>query len=279
MELQRMRTGDIAELAPVLESEGGVIVEGFIPPAVIDRMNREFDPFVDKARGRTTGSPLYDVFHGSETVVMHGLLAKAPSFEEVLIQPLALAFAEAQFQGRCASIALASAEFRQVGPGSPAQRPHRDDGSWSYARDFPGPLMVSTLLALTPFTAETGATRVWPGSHLWPRDRAVQETDPLALALMAPGDAIFFRGDLFHGAGPNLTGQVRRRGIVTSYCLGWLRPVENSILNLPPAQARSFSPRTQALLGYALHDATASPTHRGGVLGFYENGDPAQLLV
>ena len=69
-------------LAPVLKSDGGVIVEGFIPPAVIDRMNREFDPFVDRAQGRTTGSPLYDVFHGSETVVMHGLLAKAPSFEE-----------------------------------------------------------------------------------------------------------------------------------------------------------------------------------------------------
>ena len=55
MELQRIRTHDVGALAWALESDGGVIVEGFIPPAVIDRMNREFDPFVDRSRGRTTG--------------------------------------------------------------------------------------------------------------------------------------------------------------------------------------------------------------------------------
>ena len=59
MELQRIRTRDIATLAPVLKSDGGVIVEGFIPCEVVDRMNQEFDPFVDQARGRTTGSLLY----------------------------------------------------------------------------------------------------------------------------------------------------------------------------------------------------------------------------
>ena len=56
MELQRIRTQDAGALAPALETDGGVIVEGFIPPAVINRMNREFDTFVDQARGRSTGS-------------------------------------------------------------------------------------------------------------------------------------------------------------------------------------------------------------------------------
>jgi hypothetical protein len=279
MELQRIRSRDMEELAPALESAGGVIVEEFLPTDAVARINRELDPHIEGARGRTTGSKLYDEFNGLGTVVMHGLLAKAPGFEAALIDPLALAFAEALLGARCAKIALASAEFREVGPGSPAQRPHRDDGSWSYAREMTGPLMVSVLLALTPFTAETGATRVWPGSHLWPRKRMVQDSDPFALALMAPGDAMFFRGDLLHGGGPNLTSAVRRRGVVTSYCLGWLRPVENSFLNIPPALARAFDRRTRDLLGYCLHDATTSTTHRGGILGCYENGDPAMLLA
>ncbi len=278
MNLQRIKARDASELDPALASDGGVIVEGFMPPTAVARLNAELDPFVDRAKGRSTGSKLYDAFQGADTITMQGLLAKAPSFEAVLTAPLALAFAESQLAGRCARIALASAEFREIGPGSAAQRPHRDDGSWSYAAGLPGPLMVSVLLALTPFTAETGATRVWPGSHLWPRDRLPAEGDPFVLAQMGPGDGLFFRGDLFHGGGPNLTADVRRRGIVTSYCLGWLRPVENSFLNLPPERAKAFGREARELMGYCLHDATTSPTHRGGVLGCYENGDPAALL-
>ena len=204
-------------------------------------MNREFDPFVDQAQGRSTGSPLYDVFHGNETVVMHGLLAKAPSFEEVLIQPLALAFAEVEFRGRYAGIAMASAEFRQVGPGfAGAAAPSRRRLLVLRPR-VSRPAHGFDLARLDALHRRDGGDAgCRPAAISGPGIVRCRVPDPFALALMAPGDAVFFRGDLFHGAGPNLTDHVRRRGIVTSYCLGWLRPVENSFLNLPPAQAESL---------------------------------------
>lgn len=61
-----------------------------------------------------------------------------------------------------------------------------------------------------------------------------------------------------------------------SYVVGWLRPVENSVLNVPPSVASGLPPKVQDLLGYAPHDGTAD---RGGLLGLYENGDPHQVLA
>src|SRR3546814_13713635 len=44
-----------------------------------------------------------------------------------------------------------------------------------------------------------------------------------------------------------------RRGIVISYCLGWLKPFELQWLVYPPQVARLFSPELAALVGYAQH--------------------------
>jgi hypothetical protein len=56
---------------------------------------------------------------------------------------------------------------------------------------------------------------------------------------------------------------------------GWLRPVENSLLNVSLDQARQLPERLQRLLGYALYDGTRD---NGGLVGLYENGDPTALL-
>ena len=44
-----------------------------------------------------------------------------------------------------------------------------------------------------------------------------------------------------------------RRGIIVSYCLGWLKPYENPWLAYPPEIARHFPPELAALSGYAQH--------------------------
>ena len=91
---------------------------------------------------------------------------------------------------------------------------------------------------------------------------------------MAPGDAVLFRGDLLHGGGEN-DSDGRRRALSISYCAGWLRPVENSFLNLPHATAAALPAKVQALIGYAAHDASDK---RGGMVGLFENGDPRLAL-
>src|SRR3546814_14878635 len=44
-----------------------------------------------------------------------------------------------------------------------------------------------------------------------------------------------------------------RRGIIISYCLGWLKPYENQWLAYPPALAKDFPADLAALAGYAQH--------------------------
>ena len=87
-------------------------------------------------------------------------------------------------------------------------------------------------------------------------------------AEMQPGDALLFLGSTLHGAGANLSSTVRQ-GFMFSYCLGWLRPYENQFLSYPPHIARTFAPRTAALIGYEQHKPN---------LGNYEGVCPSILL-
>jgi ectoine hydroxylase-related dioxygenase (phytanoyl-CoA dioxygenase family) len=104
---------------------------------------------------------------------------------------------------------------------------------------------------LVPFRAENGGTRLWPGSHLDQDVSVLSEQDAIVPAV-SPGDALIFLGSTLHGGGGNVGG-APRRGIVVSYCLGWLKPFELQWLVYPPQVARAFSPELAALVGYAQH--------------------------
>ena len=60
-----------------------------------------------------------------------------------------------------------------------------------------------------------------------------------------------------------------RRGVIISYCLGWLKPFENQWLVYPPDVARWFDPELAALVGYCQHRPN---------LGNYEGQCPSVLL-
>jgi hypothetical protein len=96
--------------------------------------------------------------------------------------------------------------------------PQQAHAQAAYHRDLPyqhfvssRPLAISALFCLDPFRPETGATTMLPGSHrleTFPSDR-------LAAALETPvvadrGDVIVFDSMLFHRAGANRSGRVRR---------------------------------------------------------------------
>jgi ectoine hydroxylase-related dioxygenase (phytanoyl-CoA dioxygenase family) len=161
------------------------------------------------------------------------------------------------------------------GPGAEAQWPHRDEDVWPH---FPRPhteIQVASLLALVPFRAENGATRVVPGSHRWPRDRQ-PEPHEIAVAELPAGGAVIYSGSTIHFAGANSTAAEWRRGAHVSFTLGWLRTEENNSLAVPPEVARTLSPEAQALLGYAVHDAIDDG---GGYLGMVRMRDPMELLA
>lgn len=52
-------------------------------------------------------------------------------------------------------------------------------------------------------------------------------------------------------------------------CKSYLRPEENHTLEVPPEQARRFTPQVQRLLGYGISQPA---------VGFYKYKDPMQVL-
>jgi ectoine hydroxylase-related dioxygenase (phytanoyl-CoA dioxygenase family) len=167
----------------------------------------------------------------------------------------------------CDTIQLNLTQALSLHPGAPPQLPHRDQDMWG-GTTGKMEYLVNVMWPFTRYTAENGATVVWPNSH---GRRALDPEPPvggLPVELEA-GSALIFLGSTLHGAGANLSNEVRR-GAIVSYCLGWLKPNENQWLAYPPAIARSFSPELAALVGYAQHRPN---------LGNFEGQCPSVLLA
>jgi ectoine hydroxylase-related dioxygenase (phytanoyl-CoA dioxygenase family) len=148
------------------------------------------------------------------------------------------------------------------------------------------------MVPLENFTAETGATQVILGSHLWPEagyidpkdveDRLSDgrgwnkyhspaiDPDDVTVVDAPLGSMVVFDGDVLHGGGANSSDGIVRKSILFGYCLGWLRGETNQQLMWPPEIARNFPREVQELIGYS---------SEGGILGCIQLGqDPIVLL-
>ena len=259
-----------------IHSIGGVIVDQLYDAEQVSRLNQDMDTYIKQnlqAGKPHSGSPQYDRFLGAQTIRLQGLINKSEEAARWIGDPALVRWANESLAPLATSILLNAAELIQIGPGEPAQYLHRDSDSWPTAAIQEDPFVVNSLVALDEFTLENGATWVVPGSWAWPRDRRAEENEYVR-AEMSPGDSLLFRGDILHRGGANLTDKPRR-GISITYCAGWLRPVENSVFNIPIEKVRSLPQQMQELLGFHAYDGSA---HNGGMLGLYENGNPDVLL-
>ena len=119
----------------------------------------------------------------------------------------------------------------EIGAGEHAQPLHPDDAIYPWPRPHPE-LVVNVMWPLEDFTEANGATRVVPGSHRWVDEIPTADTPTRAVEMPA-GAALLYLGSLWHGGGANRTAQARL-GVVLHYSAGWLRPVENHVLAVPP---------------------------------------------
>ncbi|MBI3438403.1 MAG: phytanoyl-CoA dioxygenase family protein, partial [Proteobacteria bacterium] len=177
-----------------------------------------------------------------------------------------LAIAEALLKPNCDCIQLNLTQGVRVHGQERPQAPHRDEEMWPW--DTQGRhWLLNVMWAVSDFTAENGATRLWKGSHRGELDR---NADPAASVpgVMKRGSALLFLGSLTHGAGQNLTA-LPRTGIIVSYCLGWLKTYENQFLAYPREVAASFPEDLQRLIGYRMHRPN---------LGGWEGQDPIEYL-
>ncbi len=230
--------------AAMLARNGWCVFGRAVDPTQIARIETDLDP-------RFAATPLCQgAFYGERTKRFGSLLTRSPAIERLAMHPLVLEIVEQMLLPWCERIALNLTQAIEIHPGALPQLPHRDQDMWQGPK---GALeyLVNVMWPLTTFTRENGGTRLWTGSQ-FDQDVPVLAEEDSIVPTMAPGDALIFLGSTLHGGGGNASA-APRRGIVISYCLGWLKPFELQWLVYPPQVARHFSPELAALVGYAQH--------------------------
>ena len=273
------RSDDPDQICAALHEHGAVIIEDFLDEAAVAALNSEVGPLVDAddPSSREFINPFIADFFGTRVKHLTGLATHSRTYvDEVLLHPLFEAINERVLGPSCAEWQLNIGHLLQRGPGAEQQYIHRDQDVWNFLPKPHPDIQVASLVALTPFTAENGATRLVPGSNHWPDDRYPGDADELAIAEMPAGSAVIYLGSTFHAGGTNSTESEWRRGFHISFVVGWLRTEENNVLATPPDAARDLPLRAQELLGYKAHDAIATG---GGYLGVLDVRHPTELLA
>ncbi|HWE68805.1 MAG TPA: phytanoyl-CoA dioxygenase family protein [Acidimicrobiales bacterium] len=204
-----------------------------------------------------------DDFEGQRTRRVYGLFAKTRSLDALAIHTVILGVLDRVLGHYQLSAPAAIA----IGPGETQQPLHPDDAIYPVPRPH-AELVVNVMWPLEEFTEANGATRMVAGSHRWVDQRPGSDTATVGAEISA-GSALVYLGSVWHGGGANRTDQPRL-GVVLHYAAGWLRPVENHVLAVPPAVARTLAPRLQELLGYNVHPP---------FIGYVDGRHPAKLLA
>ncbi|MEN8158574.1 MAG: phytanoyl-CoA dioxygenase family protein [Myxococcota bacterium] len=225
-----------------LARDGCAVVEGLVPAATMRTALDELAPFIE-------ATPLgRDDFGGRRTRRTGGLVARSPTCRELVQHPLILGTTK-QLLSDATSFQLHLTQVIAIGAGEPGQAVHRDQWAFDF---FPFPkgyeVQCNTIWAMTDFTAENGATRVLPGSHLF-EDKLRLKHEECEIAEMPAGSVFVYTGAVYHGGGENRSSETRY-GLNLTYARSWLRQEENQYLSVPFEVARELPDDLLRLIGY-----------------------------
>src|SRR3984957_17024640 len=159
-------------------------------------------------------------FEGRRTQRIYSVLSRTRLCDRLVDHPRVLAVLDRLLM---ANYLLSALQAINIQPGESAQLPHHDDGFYPIPRPRP-PLTAATIWAIDDFTADNGATGLFPGSHRW--EARPPGPDDAALPVVMPaGSCVFFVGTLWHGGGANTTDHPPL-AVIAQYCQPWLRPME-----------------------------------------------------
>lgn len=250
----------LAQWSAELAREGYCIIPDAVPETLIRQLDEELRPDFDATPFCEGG------FYGARTKRFGRLLLRSGLADAFVRHPLILGIAEERLAPWCDRVQLNLTQAIALHPGALPQLPHRDQDMWRGAIGDTE-YLINVMWPFTDYRADNGATLVWPRSHGAAALAPEPDGDPI-VAEMQPGSALVFLGSTLHGAGGNDSGDIRR-GMIVSYCLGWLKPYENQWLAYPPEVARGFDPELAALVGYRQHRPN---------LGNFEGQCPSILL-
>jgi ectoine hydroxylase-related dioxygenase (phytanoyl-CoA dioxygenase family) len=249
--LQSFKTvDDQIQIWQAIEHDGACIVEGVLTPQQIDDLVSDFKPYLSDQSWGIDELGYKDEFYGLQTKRLHGLFSKSTQMEEVLLNPVFQNMAKYFLcqEKRSRSVRLSNAELMVIGKDQSNQMYHRDASSWHRAQSFEGnnEILVSANIALTPFTETNGATRVVPGSHLWPEEREPKAHES-CLAVMPRGAALLYSGNVLHSGGNNQEPE-QRIGLYMGYIVSWLRLIENHLVTNDASDIYKMSEAARTLL-------------------------------
>ncbi len=235
---------DTSAILDVLDADGALILRDAMSGPLRERIERELRPFIERsAKG-------IDPFTGYSTTRTGALVARSAAARELVLDRRIRDAAHGFLSPFCERIQLHLTQAIRLLPGQGAQILHRDRLAWGVHLPRAMEPQFNTIWALTPFTAENGATQVVPGSHRWDWSRDA-EPHEVTQAVMSAGSVLIYSGSVIHGGGENRS-PAERIGINITYCLGWLRQEENQYLSCPPEIARTLPHELQDLLGYSM---------------------------
>ncbi len=247
----------VDSLLAAVREDGYVIIPDLISDDVIATIRAESKPFLVHD-GRNE-------FEGHKTRRIYSVIEKTFSCNPLVEHPLVLALVDRILMP---NYLLSQLQVIDLLPGEVRQPLHHDDGFYPIPRPRK-PIGVALIWALDDFTAENGATLVYPGSHRWGDVPSAEiDTDKLIPAVMPAGSAVFFVGTLWHCAGANRSERARLAA-TTQYCEPWARQQENYCLAISRDRARQCSDKLQAMLGYSMQFP---------FIGFVDGRDPKRLL-
>jgi ectoine hydroxylase-related dioxygenase (phytanoyl-CoA dioxygenase family) len=249
-----------------IDADGYTILEDAIEPELVVQLRDTIRRLEDEldVQPRDTAA------EGHATKRMYNLLAKDPVFQAMPAHPNVLPLVERMLDRGCLLSGMTAID---IGPGEHSQPMHGDD--IVMARHLPPPhppLMVTSMWALTDFTAANGGTRFVPGSHRFPgtpeSPDAPLDVEVCALEMPA-GSVMLFHGSLWHAGGANTTDDDVRLGVNVQYCPGFVRQQQNPYFGIPAEIAATFSDRLLGLLGYRLYK---------GIMGHVDGASPGEVV-
>lgn len=237
-----------------LDEAGFCIVRDVLTPDEVGGLRHRL---VDQAEGeRARGVAFHDGGPGGPNQRVWMLINKGRVFRDLMLHPLVT-----DLIGHLLGpdFLLSSLTANIAGPGGEPMVLHVDQG-WS-GMWTAQPLVANIAWMIDDFTADNGATRLAPGSHLdqtyTPRSSAWRPEGQLrtpsqeeTVAAEGPaGSILVFDGRVWHGTGANTTRN-RRHALLSYHCRPFIRQQENFALGLRDEIRLSERPELLKRLGF-----------------------------
>lgn len=214
-----------------LDRDGYVIWENLLSAEECAHIRQTVRPWLGHT-GRNS-------FEGRRTQRIYSVLSRTRACDRLVDHPRVLAALDRLLMP---NYLLSALQAINIQPGEAAQLAHHDDGFYPIPRPR-APLAAATIWAIDDFTADNGATVLYPGSHRWGKRRPDSDDEALPVVMPA-GSCVFFVGTLWHGGVPTTpptSGWPSPLNTVSRGCGRW-RPIRCRCR----ATSRARSPTTSA---------------------------------